>query len=516
MIQTRPELVNLDSPLDWSSELGEIWSWLDWDELRASAAPSVDQRAWDARRDELGLVALVSDLTIGSIASSPAFDGRRTEESELGWLREQWRARQRPAEGDEDRRPRQLGAEDPVRRPPRWGTTGVADALGIYVDRAETALAWMRLADRVAPELHERPAIFLCPVRIWALYPAVLAAYDGLREPLALADHPALVNFRMTLLHELGHHFFPVHRSGGGPFLNEGLANVFVDRNCDARERTWLLYKSWLLQPPEYSAYRPLHALCQADADARGAIEACFLGTLDGWRALAAKGDFEVERKFRGSTQVGLGLDSAPARGLRGELRDLIPQRARAALNWGCGEHVLIDLQRHGGMVRLSPDLLAGLYGERDLSEWVLASDVPDEFWSGWGNSSSCPPIDWPFDSIAARPEDLGRWLELLAKGSGSHVNWSGRVAFRAAATILERHSSLRNHPQLRDSLAHAHEVLAGDACWFHKVDAIRLIGAGGDRQAIDELAEMARRCRFDGHVGEALAQVLAARGMES
>ena len=115
-------------------------------------------------------------------------------------------------------------------------------------------------------------SIFLCPERIHGIYPAVISLGEHLRHPLRLSSNPALVSLQMTLLHELGHHFFPVHRSGAGRFFSEALANLFCPHGLGPDEQAWLLYKSWHLQPPEDSAYRPLRVLCEADSDCRFAV----------------------------------------------------------------------------------------------------------------------------------------------------------------------------------------------------------------------------------------------------
>lgn len=133
----------------------------------------------------------------------------------------------------------------------------------------------------------------------------------------------------MTLLHELGHHFFPVHKNGGGRFLSEALANFFCQGGLNEKERAWLLYKTWFLQPREYSAYRTLENLLDADHNARAISARWFHGDLSTVATTPKIDKHDLALKLGSAVVMGIALDYCSACGLLEELGNINYMDAR-------------------------------------------------------------------------------------------------------------------------------------------------------------------------------------------
>lgn len=100
------------------------------------------------------------------------------------------------------------------------------------------------------------PAILLCPELIATLYPRLQFTQPRLRrrEILSLTENPCRTFLKLTFLHELGHHVYPVHGLDGDPWLSEAFANWFVYGFLNPRERALLRAKT-CLQCSEYQAF---------------------------------------------------------------------------------------------------------------------------------------------------------------------------------------------------------------------------------------------------------------------
>jgi hypothetical protein len=286
------------------------------------------------------------------------------------------------------------------------------------------------------------PAIFLCPERIWEIYPTLVRIGDNMRQLPRLGSNPACVSLRLTLLHELGHHFFPVHRAGAGRFLCEGLANRFCRLITGSPEQALLLYKSWYMQPPEYSAYRPLDVLCEADDDCRAAVAECFNGTLDGWAAMPDKAELDLDRRLGASLTMARAADGGPCAGLSEEIRLLVSPANRWFPQWGDGIFIHHRKRSDGG--HIPADLVLDLYQKQDLTLWITRPGVPDGFWGSWGYGNQ---VCWPEDNLPIGRGDAGRWIELY-----------DQRPYHSAATVLEgtlnKRKDLRDAPAVRACLA--------------------------------------------------------------
>jgi hypothetical protein len=436
-----PFIVNLDSAFDWTPEIRQIWERIDWGAIRQGIAAQIPSESWTSRGNELRLVGLVSNLVIDDAYDLPQCKERRdrVEEPEDPLSRE-WRERQLGTAKNErdgrnhppNRRPR-LSGEEPFFRSPCSGKTGVVECYGIYVDDVAAILSRRGLLQSVPVTCHHAPAILLCPERIHDIYPTVARRGEGLRHFLPLASNPALVNLRLTLLHELGHHFFPVHRSGSGRFLGEALANLFCYHGLSREEQAWLLYKSWLLQPPEYSAYRPLSVLCEADADWRLAVGMGFHGGLNGWRNLPTKGSHSLERHLGASLTMALASDAAACKGLWwDELRNLVTEENRWLLNWE-SNHLHFHMRPHDDGY-MPGDLVLDLYRRNDLAPWTTNRGLPADLWASWGYGDD---VSWPEDCLGISDDDADGWVEIYDQTSSGSL----------ARTVRAKMSALKSDP---------------------------------------------------------------------
>lgn len=117
------------------------------------------------------------------------------------------------------------------------------------------------------------PVVLLCPRVIERLAGSFARRLEGrLLEAPSDVDVLERALVRMTLLHEIGHHVFPVSNGGRFEYLSEGLAHLFTAAFLSPAERLWLYAKSEL-QPVAYSTWRllwnGLHATRRSPASAR-------------------------------------------------------------------------------------------------------------------------------------------------------------------------------------------------------------------------------------------------------
>jgi len=484
----RPLILNLDSAFDWTTELRQIWERLDWDGIRQRISPLIASDSWFRRRNEIGLVALVSSLVIDDCYHLPqwenAHEGAEKDEDPFcsAWRERQIGSRERQDGNDRSRQRCHFSGEEPFFRSPRLGTAGVVECYGIYVEAAATILSSRGLLDKVPPSLHQAPAIFLCPERIHDIYPTVIRLGENLRHTLPLSSNPALLNLSTTLLHELGHHFFPTHRSGAGRFLGEGLANLFCFHALDQQRRAWLLYKTWHLQPPEYSAYRPLTLLCELDADCRSAVAACFDGELSGWASLPKKDAHAFERAVGAGLTMALAADAAACKGLWwDELRQIVADENRWFLRWDDG-HLHFHVNRHSDR-DVPADFVLDLYRQNDLADWATMADFPSRIWGRWGCGSKWNEpgdgVNWPHDCISAVEADAGRWLAYYASAKDTPL---ASVICEKLVPLLRANPQAVSQTALMAALDRALAVATDhQALWFDRVPAIQLIETCAD-----------------------------------
>jgi len=87
--------------------------------------------------------------------------------------------------------------------------------------------------------LTDGPAVLLCPENICEI-PAIVASSvrPEMRRDHSLAGNPLLQFLRLVLLHEIGHHVFPLHcESRKSLELSEAMANWFVYRHVNPSDR---------------------------------------------------------------------------------------------------------------------------------------------------------------------------------------------------------------------------------------------------------------------------------------
>lgn len=504
-----PLIVNLDSPFDWTAEARQIWERVDWDGIRQHMTPQISSESWLRRSNELALVGLVSSLVIDDSYHLAEWEetqeGAKKEEDPLSrdWRERQLGRRERESGNERSRQRSHFSGEEPFFRSPRLGTAGVVECYGMYVEAAAPILSSRGLLDKVPASLHQVPAIFLCPERIHDIYPTVIRLGENLRHTLPLSLNPALVNLSTTLLHELGHHFFPVHRSGAGRFLGEALANLFCYHALDQQRQAWLLYKTWYLQPPEYSAHRPLNLLCQLDADCHSAVAACFDGELNGWASLPKKDAYAFERALGAGLTMAVAADAAACKGLWwDELRRMVSDENRWFLHWE-GNHLHFHINRQGDG-NIPADFVLDLYRQNDLANWTRTADLPSHIWGRWAHGNE---VQWPHDCITVVEADVGRWLAYYASAKDTPL---ASVICEKLVPLLQSDPDAVNHPGLRAALDHALAVATDEqALWFDRVPAIRLIEACSDVGAIAALESVAAAQDY-GDVHDAAAKAVA------
>jgi len=133
--------------------------------------------------------------------------------------------------------------------------TVIVDCYGIYVRSLKdwldgfsnqylnrTMNQWKeRLADRSI----DGPAILLCPELIETIYRTVMRrASLPIRKILTLDVNPSRLFLKFTLLHEIGHHVFPVCTNTSTRYLSEAMANWFVYCAVSPQERAILHEKT--------------------------------------------------------------------------------------------------------------------------------------------------------------------------------------------------------------------------------------------------------------------------------
>ena len=508
-----PLIYNLDSPFDCTTEVRLLWEQLDWEIIRRAVALQIPLDQWLTRRDELSVIGLVSDIFIESAYRVPIegceeYTSSR-EEGDDPLLRD-WRMRQmgvQQSSNNKKRKPLNFNGVGPFFLSPRTCRSGISDCFGVYTEDASTILGSRGLLNRIPEQSQHAPAIFLCPERIYEIYPTLLTLKENLQHPLPLSSNPASVNLKMVLLHELGHHFFPVHHMGAKRFLSEALANFFCFHGLAPEEQAWLLYKSWHLQPPEYSAYRPLNVLYEAVADCPAAVAKCFHGDLGGWASLPKKDAHTFEHHLGACLNMALSCDAPSCEGLWRELKGHVSEENKWMLHWDNGNILMHHLGRYGDG-HIPVDLVLDLYRQINLAGWATRPELPTRFWGRWGNGW----CSWPHDCIRVTDADANRWLGYYATSPNNLPIAS--VICEKLIHVIKENPSVCDKATLKLAFDHAISVAANDqnekAAWFDRVPAIQFIELCSDSSAIPTLEAVSTAERY-GDVYEAASKALAA-----
>ena len=410
-----PAIRNIDSQFDWTQEVKTLWEDIDWD--RFKIINSIKSDEWNNRRNEIVLIGLCSSLLIedayrwnvrdnnNSCSNSNEIDPDQYEEDH--WKKRQTRCHER--ENSNDRRPRfrRFTGEEPHFRSPNSGRRGIVECYGIYVEDWTTFLrgrVTSTLVDK-GITLPEGPAIFLCPERIIEVYPTLVTLGEKFRDPLTLSCNPTMTNLKMVLLHELGHHFFPVHCSKAGKYISEGLANYFCLLGIEDSEKPWLLYKTWHLQPPEYSAYRFINLLERELGNTRRALKAAFDGEIRFWEYIFQSKAWEDIDRTSEYVTMAISLDYIPAKMF---LKELDPKNQKGW--YSIFDHDLISMHwchisEDDG--RIPADFLWDLYEGNSIYPWVFIPGLPGRIWSSWGCGDE---LSWPERPLSRSTKGVEDW----------------------------------------------------------------------------------------------------------
>lgn len=492
-----PDIINLNSALDWTAETRELWQHTAWERIRVAMAPQIAADSWTNRRNELPLIGLVSALIIDALYSIPDWDDREPDNEQIdredAWLRRLWIDRQAANRGEQcGNEPGTPGSgltgHEHFFRPPRVGASGVLEAYGVYVEDVSVVLCRHGFADRVPERALHAPAVLLCPERLYEVYPTIVGLDETLRHPLPLAANPALASLQMTLLHELGHHFFPLHHDRqAGSFLCEAHANLFCHNGLSHHQQAWLLYKTWYLQPPEYSAYRPLQLLCAADPGCQPAIARGFSGALDDWDGLLCRDQHDFERELGAGRTMALVADAAGSSGLKNDLGRCFSHASHLFLG-DFGHMLRLELSgRDGGS--LPADLVDDLYSAVDLSPWVTRPGLPNRFWGPWRMGNE---VAWPDDCLQTKAALPDWWIEMHRQTPYPWLRSKARkklYLLRADRRVQDYVSRMLADPEARPSNCSLEEAIL-TLHWMLTVAIPASVAATGKGENLHHLME--------------------------
>jgi len=437
-----PLIINIDSQYDWTSEVQNIWDTIDCKKLH-QIFPRIDENDFDFRLNKkLVIIGLCSPSFIDR-SYQMRDDCHDLETNTEDWLKREeqhWRKLQ----VFEERNVRYFNGEEPHFRHPKTCYNYVIEPYGIYSDDCSKFLSGVADMDKLPLGTKGGAGIFLCPERITRIYPTLLEVLSDPKYPLPLIDNPILTNLKMVLIHELGHHIFPVHRNcKGKKYISEGLANYFCYSNLTEIERAWLLYKSKTLQPPEYSSYRfisilhhyynqkpnidkdkikrQIQKLKDKEKESHHAktlervlqdfedhiehsliltiddvFSRAFTGEIDGWNNIFLKETIteegyirmwadKLERQTEHLTMA-MSLDILPTAGFLDDLDELFANEKK--WRWDI-DHGMFHMHHRHNKKQINPDFIWDLYNDNSILQWVLSNEIPDEIWSSWGMSTS-------------------------------------------------------------------------------------------------------------------------------
>jgi len=391
-----PVIINIDSQYDWTSEVQDIWDTIDCKNLHQNF-PKIDESYFDFRlTKKLVTIGLCSPSFIDHSYNKKG-NCNETEENTDSWIHreeENWRAVQVGQESNVSH----FNGEEPHFRQPKICENYIIEPYGIYTDDCTIFLSDVVDMDKLPLGAKGGAGIFLCPERIVKIYPTLLEGLKNPKHPIPLTSNPILTNLKIILLHELGHHIFPVHRNcKGKKYISEGLANYFCYSNLTDIERAWLLYKSRTLQPPEYSSYRfisILHRYYNQKID--DVFTKAFEGSTDGWETIFKKTITQegytrdwadlIERQTEHLTTA-ITLDFLPTVGFLHDFDELLGNEKK--WRWDIDHGKLHLHHRHDYKKQINPDFIWDLYNDFSIFPWVLSTEIPDEIWSSWGMSTS-------------------------------------------------------------------------------------------------------------------------------
>jgi len=442
-----PVIINLDSKYDWTKEVQNILDTIDCKKLHKKF-PTISKANFKFRlNQQLKIIGLCSPSFIDRFYFRQDNCHERARDNN-DWIyreEENWRMSQI----GEERNVRHFNGEEPHFRSPKICDNYIVEPYGIYTDDCSILLPGEADMDKLLLSAKGEAGIFLCPERIVEIYPTLMEVLSNPKYALPLADNPILANLKMVLLHELGHHIFPVHRNcNGKKYISEGLANYFCYSNLDAHvEQAGLLYKSRTLQPPEYSSYRFIsilhryynqkpkldkgkikrqikelynkgeesdsyildaktlervlqeledhiaysHILTIDDVFARA-----FEGFIDGWNNIFLKETITEEADIRDWTDViirqtehltmAIAVDSLPTVNFLNDLDEYYANKGRWSSRF---EYEMIFKRRLHYKKQINPDFVWDLYNENSILPFVLSEVMPNEIWRSWGMSTS-------------------------------------------------------------------------------------------------------------------------------
>lgn len=472
-----PAVINISSGHDWSSDVTTLLAQADWFGIHNRVAHTISVEDWNSRCKSLGFVGLVSELTVDQVYNNHCKATARDRESE--WLNQ----RKRP-DGD-----RTVNSESPLSRRAAIGTAHAVDCFGLYVSRGSDVLQRQGTLECVPESLWDRPAIFLCPERILSIYPALSSSKRSLRYAPTVTSNPVLALLRLTLLHELGHHFFPIHQSNASHYLTEALANFFVHRTTSVEDQSLLIYKTCLLQSVEYSAYRPLDVLCTLDHDCLTAVSFCFNGDLDGWKSLPAKPNLCIERLAGSQITMALAADAAPCIGLwLNALKNAIPS-GNLPLHWDDDNYILWHSRRDAVV---PVDLLIDLYSNANLRHWIGDPTLSRHFWGRWGMGDD---VRWPEDALHFDKSDLPFMASHYAQSDGTGLS---SVICQKMVDVIDANPGLFTMSELEPAKIQATKVLKfvgnDGPNWFDRIPAANLLSVCRVAEAVPLLSENAKK----------------------
>lgn len=470
-----PIIINIDSQYDWTEEVQHLWEHIAWDDILSNIFPFPDGSLRAVgRKDQLVLIGLCSSLLINRAYGWDIGQDDDNENNQDRFAHEDWMERQKKERQNSNdcRDVRRFTGEETHFRSPKTGKKGVVECFGIYFENWATFLRGMvnNAVGKTNTALPEGPAIFLCPERIIEIYPTLMTLGEDFRNPLPLSSNPTLVNLKMVLFHELGHHFFPVHRAGIERYVSEGLANYFCLLGIEDSEKLWLLYKTWHLQPPEYSAYRLLELFKKKVVSAVGtnasqyakriaelkgkkeiesyeqndlerllglsealfklkrdqtcldrSLNEAFSGSIDGWEGIFYSPEWhDAKKRMSENTTMAMTMDYVP---IAGFTRDLTEYYGLESWRWENGlDNHHYRISRHDSWI--PADLLWDLYEGNSILPWVFVPKIPERFWGSWGMSTnagemgmdSSPAkgrLSWPEGPLyrSTKKED---WLKIV------------------------------------------------------------------------------------------------------
>lgn len=231
--------VNLNSKFDWGSNVSDVFNSLNPSIISSELSVPELAEAIALRLGELRYVFLVNSLSAYTDQCAYGENQNKRPRTEFPVRR------------------RHSILEGYYRRPTRSKCGGVIDYLGVYTKNVRDFDPELELPDDVGNE----PAILICPELLFEL------PYRLVQQRLLDGDphpDPDVVHlfFKMTLLHELGHHMLPapLMYDDYSQYISEGLANYFCNSLLDAYGQKWLFVKA-SSQPSPYLAYAAPYSL---------------------------------------------------------------------------------------------------------------------------------------------------------------------------------------------------------------------------------------------------------------